>query len=73
MIKCDFLPFQFNGVAQTPVPGVRRRCRDAGSHQHAPGRNDVMSISLYCESCRYQWTMEDTDESDHPAESKPEK
>jgi C4-type Zn-finger protein len=38
-----------------------------------PGRNDVMTISLYCESCRYQWTIEDTDESDHSVQSKPEK
>ena len=37
------------------------------------GRNDVMTISLYCESCRYQWTIEDTDESDHSVQSKPEK
>ena len=62
------------------MESLKRRCPACGAGvgmlvriSTVPGRNDVMTISLYCESCHYQWTIEDTDESDHSVQSKPEK
>ena len=38
-----------------------------------PERKGVLSVTLFCESCLHQWTLDEPSKPDHPDTSEPEK